>query len=294
MRILVFGRQGQVARALAAHAGRFDLAFAGRERLDLAADAPDVAKVIAETRPDAVINATAYNMVDRAQTDATACERLNRDAPGLMGEACIAAGVAFVHFSTDYVFDGEKGAPYEEDDERRPLSVYGRAKAQGEARLEAMVRQGAPLAIIRTSRVFSPGGTGFLQTMLELARRRDAIEVVCDQFACPTPATACAEAALTICAALASGDRRARGRFHAAGADGLSWADFAEAIFAASAAHGGPSARIVRVAASAFPTPAPRPRDSRLACRRLEAMSDWRAPPLAGALDRCLEAMSSR
>jgi dTDP-4-dehydrorhamnose reductase len=203
-----------------------------------------------------------------------------------MAEVCAARDIPFVHFSTDYVFDGEKGAPYVEADPRRPLNTYGRAKAEGEEALEAVLAGGGRLAAIRTCWVFAPGGGGFLGAMLKAAATRDEVSVVADQIGTPTPASACADAALTLTRALLDRDPAARGMFHAAGRDGFSRADFAEAIFARLERR--PLVR--RVATSAFPAAAVRPRDTRLSSAHLESALGWTAPALEAALDACLHA----
>ncbi len=278
-RLLVFGRQGQVAGALAEAPSRFERLFAGRERLDLASASPDIAGLIAELRPAAVINAAAFTAVDNAETETQACLRLNRDAPARMAEACAAADIPFVHLSTDYVFDGEKGAPYVEADPRAPINAYGASKAAGEVALEAIAAGGARLAVVRSSWIFAPGGGGFLAAMLGL-RDREAVRVVGDQAGSPTPASACAAAALLLAEALADRDPAAEGMFHAAGRDGVNRAEFAEALYARL--PGAP--RVIRVASSEFPAPARRPRDTRLSSARLEAAFGWRTPSLDEAL----------
>ncbi len=138
--ILVLGRNGQVARELAGLAPPpgFDLTFAGRERFDLATGDP--AALVAEIAPAAVINAAAYTAVDKAESEPDAAFRLNRDIPGALARACAARAIPLVHFSTDYVFDGDKQGPYVEDDPIAPRSVYGRSKAEGEAALLAARR----------------------------------------------------------------------------------------------------------------------------------------------------------
>jgi dTDP-4-dehydrorhamnose reductase len=277
--ILVFGRRGQVAHALAEAASPFERAFAGRDRLDLAAADADIAGLIAEARPAAVINAAAFTSVDDAEAQIAVATRLNRDAPVRMAGACAAADIPFVHFSTDYVFDGQKGAPYVETDQRHPINAYGRTKAEGEARLEAIAARGARLAIIRASWVFAAGGGGFLGAMLA-ARERESVRVVADQRGSPTPAAACADAALILVYALIDRDPAAEGVWHAAGRDGVSRAELAEALFAGLPR----SPQVVHVSSSEFPAPAPRPRDTRLSSARLEAAFGWRAPPLDEAL----------
>jgi len=283
-RLLVFGRRGQVAGALARAAAGFELTFAGRESLDLAAHTPDIAGLIAAVKPAAVINAAAFTAVDAAEAEPEACARVNRDAPAAMARACMAADLPFVHFSTDYVFDGERGAPYVETDPRAPLNTYGRAKADGEAALEALAAEGARLATLRTCWVFSDARTGFVGAMVRRAAEHDEAVVVEDQWGSPTPAWACAEAALIVTRALLDRDPAARGTFHAAGADGLSRADLAEAIFQRLPKR----PRLRRVAAAEYPTPAIRPRDTRLASAKLERTLGWRAPPLGESLDACL------
>ena len=278
-RLLVFGKTGQVAQALAEAASPFERSFAGRERLDLAAADVDIAGLIAETRPAAVINAAAFTAVDAAETETEAALRLNRDAPGRMAAACAAADIPFVHVSTDYVFDGEKGAPYVETDARAPINAYGASKAAGEAVLEAAAARGARIAVIRTCWVFAAGGGGFMGAMLG-ARARESVRVVDDQHGSPTPADACAAAALVLAQALLDRDRAAEGVFHAAGRDGVSRAELAEALFARLPR--GP--QVIHVDSSAFPTPARRPRDTRLSSAKLEAAFGWRAPALDDAL----------
>jgi len=279
VKLLVFGAHGQVARALAA-ARPAEVVLAGRERLDLVADAPDVAGLIEAERPDAVINAAAYTAVDQAESEPVACARLNCDAAGRIGEACAARDIPLIHFSTDYVFDGAKGAPYVEGDATHPLNTYGLTKRDGEAILAGMIGDGARIAVIRTAWVFSAGGRGFLGAMQRAAAERDEVRVVADQWGSPTSADACAAAALTLTGALLDRDERARGLFHAAGPDGVSWAEFAEAIFALTPRR----PRLTRIPAADYPTAARRPRDTRLASAKLEAAFAWRAPPLAEAL----------
>ncbi len=188
--ILVFGRNGQVARELAklGPPPGLRLEFAGRETLDLAL-AGDPEALIRARRPLAVINTAAYTAVDRAESEPDAAFRLNRDAPAAIARACAALDVPVVHFSTDYVFDGAKPEPYVEDDPIAPMSVYGRSKAEGEA---AVLQSGARAGVLRTAWVYSAYGSNFLKTMLSLGRTREAVDVVDDQLGRPTWAQDCA------------------------------------------------------------------------------------------------------
>lgn len=287
LRLLVLGEMGQVARALQAIAPPegWTVVTAGRSRIDLAA--ADMDALFAAERPALVVNAAAYTAVDRAETEPEAAFALNADLPRRAAQACAARGVPLVHISTDYVFDGAKGEPYLEADPIRPLGVYGRSKAAGEAEVAA---SRAAVAVVRTSWVYGVEGGNFVRTMLRLARDRDAIGVVADQRGCPTAAEDVAQACLRLGARLCAGDPAARGVFHAAGEGETSWAGFAEAIFAESQARSGPHARVRPISTAEYPTPAARPADTRLDCGKLQDTIGWRPRPwrqaLASVMDR--------
>lgn len=284
-RLLVFGANGQVAQEI----GRlgpslaFEPILMGRDRADLLTH--DIAAVIDETAPDAVVNAAAYTAVDRAEAEPTLAFQLNSDAPGQMARACRASSLPFVHISTDYVFDGAKDAPYLEDDVRAPLGVYGRSKAAGE---DAVMAAGGAAAIVRTAWVYSAFGSNFVKTMLRLAAEREEIAVVADQCGCPTWAQDVARASLLLANGLREGRVACRGLFHVAGAGEASWAAFAEAIFAEARARGGPSARVRPITTAEFPTLARRPANSRLNCNRLAAATGYRPAPWRESLTACM------
>ena len=290
-KILVLGRSGQVARELEkiGPPEGFSLAFAGRERFDLAALA-DPRPLLDEMRPAAVINAAAYTAVDKAESEPDAAYALNRDAPAALARACAAAGVPFVHFSTDYVFDGSKPTPYVETDPVNPTGVYGASKAAGEAEVLAA---GGPAAVLRTSWVYSAFGANFVKTMLRLAATREELGVVADQLGRPTWAEDCARGALRAAGALLDREAGAAGIFHQAGAGDASWADFAEAIFALSAARGGPSARVKRITTADYPTPARRPANSRLDCSKMTRTLDWPMRDWRQSLAACFDELES-
>lgn len=224
-----------------------------------------------------VINAAAYTAVDRAELEEGRALAVNRDGAGFVAEACRETGAALIHISTDYVFDGTKGAPYTEADEIAPLGVYGRSKAAG----EAAVRQGCERhAILRTSWVFGAQGGNFVKTMLRLGRERQELSVVADQRGCPTPARGLAAAVLAV-AEKAADDPW--GTYHCCGGEATTWFDFAEAIFAERQALTGETPPVVKpIATKDYPTPAKRPTDSRLDCSAFrarfgQAAIDWRA-----------------
>ncbi|MCA8887638.1 MAG: dTDP-4-dehydrorhamnose reductase [Parvularculaceae bacterium] len=272
MRIAIFGANGQVGRELAAVAGRstgIDVELADRARADLG-DADAAASFIRAARPDAVINAAAWTAVDKAETEKSAAYRVNADAVHEIAQACTKTGARLVHISTDYVFAGDGAAPLTEDAPTRPLGVYGASKLKGE---EAALSALPDACILRTSWVYSPHGSNFVKTMIRLAHQRDEIAVVADQIGGPTPASAIAEACFAI-AAKADGPG---GIFHFQGAPAASWADFAEAIFAAA----GLKTKVRKIPTAEFPTPAKRPLFTVLDCEKIHnaygiVQPDWR------------------
>jgi dTDP-4-dehydrorhamnose reductase len=280
--ILVFGKSGQVARELerAPWTGS-RLVFAGREACDLLTEDPGA--LIRETRPAAVINASAYTAVDKAETEPDAAFRLNRDAVGAMAQACAALDIPFVHISTDYVFDGSKTEPYVETDPLNPISVYGASKAAGEAAVQAA---GGRWTVFRTAWVFSPFGANFIKTMRRLAVEKDEISVVADQWGRPTLAADISEMALRV----ATGDPALQGLFHLAGADDAVWADVAEAVFQDCERRTGRRPVLKRITAAEYPTPAKRPENSRLDTTRLQA-TGWSPHPWREAVEACLNAL---
>ena len=271
MRLLVFGRTGQVARAIRAQAP--DAVMLGRDEADLSA--PEAcAQAVRAHRPDAVINAAAWTAVDAAEDHEAEARVINADAPGAMARACADLGVPFVHISTDYVFDGSGDAPRAPDAPTRPLGAYGRTKRAGE---EAVAAAGGTHATLRTSWVFDGDGANFLTTMLRLGATRDTLRVVDDQVGGPTPAPAIASACIAIAAALRE-DPALAGTYHLSGAPDVSWAGFAAEIFDLAALP----CRVEPIPSSAYPQKAPRPANSRLDCASLMTAfaiprPDWRA-----------------
>ena len=290
-KILVLGRSGQVAREL----GKLgapegcELVFAGRDRFDLLSGA-DPGPMLDEARPAAVINAAAYTAVDKAESEPEAAFALNRDAPAAWARACAAARIPFVHFSTDYVFDGSKDSPYVETDPVNPTGVYGASKAAGE---EAVTAAGGSSIILRTSWVYSAFGANFLKTMLRVAGTRDEIAVVDDQLGRPTWAEDCARGALRAVRALQHREITGPEILHLSGAGDATWADFAEAIFDKSAVHGGPSAQVKRITTAEYPLPARRPANSRLDCARMTNALDFPMRPWRQSLAACFDELET-
>ena len=284
-RILVFGKSGQVATALARASAPFEVTALGRGEADLST-LDTIAAAIAAVRPAAVINAAAYTAVDAAEGDVAAAYALNRDAPAAMARVCADIGAPFVHISTDFVFDGTKGAPYLEADRVAPRSVYGASKAEGEA---AVLAAGGGASIVRTSWVYAATGKNFVRTMLNLAATRDELRVVADQRGRPTFAPDLADALLKIAGARIEGDDAMAGFVHYANSGEAVWADLAEAAIEGGAARGLRSVPVTRITTAEFPTPARRPANSRLDIARFTRWAGQAPPQWTEALSRCLD-----
>ena len=212
--------------------------FAARPDLDLA-DPASIARIIEAAKPDIVISAAAYTAVDQAEDEPELAEAINGEAPGHIGHAAAKVGAPVLHLSTDYVFDGSGERAWRENDPTGPVGVYGRTKLAGE---EALAASGATYAILRTAWVYSPFGGNFVKTMLRLAESRDTLNVVNDQNGNPTSALDIADALLAVADRWqAEPAHGANAIYHFAGTGSTTWADFARAIFAESARHGGPT-----------------------------------------------------
>ncbi len=280
MRIAVTGQQGQVVQAIRAQAADDAVVVAlGRPGLDLARP-ETIAASLAAAQPDLIVSAAAYTAVDKAESERDLAFAVNATGAAAVAAAALRLNVPVIHISTDYVFDGAKGAPYTEADAVGPLNVYGASKLAGE---QAVMAANPEAVVLRASWIYSPFGHNFVRTMLRLAAEREEVGVVADQFGSPTSALDLAGGIWALASRLLGGSAASpRGVFHMAGSGNASWADLAEATFSASAALGGPSARVRRIDAAQFPTAAVRPTDSRLDCGRLEAafgirLPDWRA-----------------
>ncbi|MGB7409235.1 MAG: dTDP-4-dehydrorhamnose reductase [Pontixanthobacter sp.] len=253
MKVLLFGANGQVGRALKASVREdMDLVSIGRSQCDLS-DPDAIYKTVTNTAADLIINAAAFTAVDRAETDRDEACAINSDAVGAM----VSAGSGkLVHISTDFVFDGTQARPYRPRDKRNPLSVYGSTKAQGEDHLRD------DDLLIRTSWVYAAGGRNFVRTMLGLIRERDELRVVADQIGAPTWAGGLAETIWALVAADACGV------FHHSDAGVASWYDFAVAIREEALAAGllSNAAAVNPIATEDWPTPATRPAFSLLDC----------------------------
>ena len=290
MRLYVIGGEGQVARSLReAAAGDNDIVFGCAQRPDVDLLRPaSIAQALADFRPDIVVNPAAYTAVDKAESEPDQAFALNRDGAGAVAAAAANQGAPVIHFSTDYVFDGTKDAPYVESDPVNPRSVYGRSKLEGEL---AVAAANPRHIILRTSWVYAPFGTNFVRTMLRLAAERDQLRVVDDQIGCPTYAPDIAAATIAIAKKVTGGgwNPKFAGVTHLAGPDALTWYAFANDIVRGAALRGGRSVPVNPIATSDYPTPAARPANSRLSTARLASVFDVRLPPLERSLADCLD-----
>lgn len=286
MTVLLFGGKGQVGhelrRSLRALGDIVVTTRSGKLPDDTRCEVADfdrpeaLAELVARVAPAIVVNAAAYTAVDKAEDDAEAAFRANAEAPGVLARACAARGVPFVHYSTDYVFDGQGSRPYREDDPTAPLGVYGASKLAGE---DAIRAAGGQHLILRTAWVYGRHGHNFMKTMLRLGADRDELRVVADQVGTPTPAALIAD----VTAELLRLRDAPSGTFHLTPRGETSWHGFAETIFAEAMARGliARAPKLIPIATSEYPTRAHRPAYSCLDNSRLEqvlghVLPDWR------------------
>jgi dTDP-4-dehydrorhamnose reductase len=238
--------------------------------------------------PSLVVNAAAWTAVDAAEADPDGAARANRDGPALLARLCAEADVPLIHVSTDYVFDGLKGAPYTETDPTSPQGVYGTSKRAGEM---AVLASGAQSIILRTSWVYAPEGKNFVLTMLNAARRTDRLRVVADQKGCPTAAADLADVIISVATLLARHGWREQydGVYHACGEGWTTWHGLACAIFAEASRHGRTPPTVEPIGTADWPTPARRPPDSRLDCSRLSTVFGVRLPEWRSSLSSTID-----
>lgn len=282
MKILLLGGNGQVGRELRRSLpalGDVIVATRDGEGADAVADfdqPQSLATLIETIAPDVVVNAVAYTAVDKAETDVDAAFRVNAEAPAALAGACKTIDALLLHYSTDYVFDGQASRPYLEDDVTAPLGVYGASKLAGE---QAIRDSGVRHAILRTAWVYAAHGRNFLLTMLRLAAERDELRVVADQYGAPTPAAWIAEAT----SALLRHGVAESGTWHLTARGETNWHGFATAIMEKAHALGllqrKPS--VLAITTADYPTPAHRPAYSVLDTMRLQrefgiVPPDWR------------------
>jgi dTDP-4-dehydrorhamnose reductase len=261
MRILITGKNGQVGTELSRlYHSHDDVVLTGRDECDLGNEQA-IRDVVRRVKPAVIINAGAYTAVDQAEKERGRCFAINADAPRVLAQEAARLDALLIHYSTDYVFNGEKPAPYLETDPIDPVSVYGASKAAGEA---AIVEAGCRYIVLRTSWVYAAHGKNFLRTMLRLGAERPELRVVDDQVGAPTSAAAIAAATARLLQQHAEpGAPTATGIYHMTAAGSTSWCGFARSIFSAGTLANQP--RVQPIPSSEYPTPARRPANSVLA-----------------------------
>jgi dTDP-4-dehydrorhamnose reductase len=291
MRLLLFGGNGQVGRALQSGGTIADeLTVATRRECDLT-DAESVRKLVRRVRPDVIVNAAAYTAVDKAESDRESCFAVNAVAPAAMAAEAATLGAKLVHYSTDYVFDGRKtdgsnAAPYVEEDATGPRNVYGASKLEGERGIAAA---GGESLILRTSWVYSNHGANFLKTMLRLRTERPELRIIADQHGAPTSADAIAEATRRVLKSAAAGSWRS-GLYHMTAGGATTWYGFAKAIFARAEE---PTPAVVAIGTAEYPTPAARPANSVLSNEKFAAHFGFRLPEWEQQLDAVMAARAA-
>ena len=284
LRIVVTGREGQVARALAERcAERVDIELIHAARPDFDMSQPEgLAEKIAALAPDIVVNAAAYTAVDQAESEPDLAMTINATAAGEVARGARLAGAPIIQISTDYVFDGTLGRPYRETDPVSPLGVYGRTKLAGE---QAVAEANPDHIILRTSWVYSPFGKNFVKTMLRLAETKDEIDVVSDQIGNTTSAYVIGDGILDVADWLTLRTVKANsGVYHLAGAGSASWFEFAETIFSIAAKAGVKAPDVKAITSAEYPVPAVRPEDSRLNISQFSNAFSFDPPAWQGSL----------
>lgn len=283
MNILITGSTGQVGYELQRQlASLGTITAVDRQQCNLA-DADSIRACVERVQPDWIINAGAWTAVDKAETEREAAFAVNADAPRLLAELASARGARLVHYSTDYVFAGDKPGRYREDDPVQPLNVYGASKLAGEQAIAAVMADHDLQAwTFRTTWVFGVHGNNFLKTMLKLAQTRDSLSVVNDQFGAPTSAALIAAVTAQLIRQVEAGKPVTPGLYHLAAAGETNWQAYAQRVIA-QARQLGLATRIAPehvqgIPAVQYPTPAARPSNSRLDCQRLELALGMKLP----------------
>ena len=283
MKILLTGKNGQVGFELQrALAPLGEVIAVDHDECDLASPEA-IRRLVREIKPDIIVNPAAYTAVDKAESDQDLAAAVNAIAPGVFGEEAAQLGALVIHYSTDYVFDGNKTGAYSEDDNSNPQSIYGKTKLAGE---QALQQSSADHLIFRTSWVFGAHGGNFAKTMLRLAVDRDSLNVVADQYGAPTSAALIADITAQIIGQFQKQGRAAFpfGTYNLVANGVTTWHEYAQTVIRAAHAAGQPlklqPESILPITTADYPVPAPRPANSRLNTRKLQDtfglhLPDW-------------------
>lgn len=291
MRILVTGSNGQLGRELQKVLPEIGEVFPlDRFSCNLESEL-SIRSAVERVKPNVIVNAGAYTNVDAAESDADRAFAINGDAPRILAHAAADIGALLIHYSTDYVFDGEQPGRYTEETAPNPLSIYGRSKLAGEA---GVAQSSADYLILRTSWVFGPRGSNFLKTILSVAREREQLSVVADQIGAPTPTSLIANVTVTGILRFVEDKQSAPlGLFHLASAGETSWYEYACYILDAAERARHPlrvrSTSVVAVPSTDYPRPARRPKNSRMDTTKIKAAFNLELPDWKAAVDQVLQ-----
>lgn len=293
MRILVAGGQGQVGSALAeiGQEQGLNLVSLGRSGLDIT-DEDAISAAFDNYQPELLINAAAYTAVDKAESEIGLAYAVNETSTALLADACALANIPMLHISTDYVFDGSKDGLYNEDDSVNPLTVYAKSKEAGERALRERVERHI---ILRTSWVFGVQGNNFVKTMVRLAKERERLAVVADQFGGPSSARSIAAALLEIAAQFEQTGEVAWGTYHYCQKPYVSWHQFAHAIVERATEMGlvNHPVELAPIPSSEYPTPVTRPGNSRLDTTKIESEFGLMVSSWSNNIDDVIRAVNS-
>lgn len=291
MRILVTGATGQVGWELRRSlAGLGEVIAPTRAELDLT-QPETVAGYVQALKPQLIVNPAAYTAVDKAESEPELADQVNAQSVAALAAAAAGLDALLVHYSTDYVFDGRKTTPYETDDATAPVSAYGRSKLQGEQAIQA---SGCRHVIARTSWVYGARGKNFMLTMLKLARERDSLRVVADQFGAPTSSRLLADVTAQLVARIPAGTTPPASLVHLTGAGRTSWHGFASRIVEWGAELGLCKAVPVQgITTADYPTPAQRPASSLLSHTAIEQAYGLQLPSWEHSLQLCLQDLAA-
>ncbi len=288
MKILLLGSNGQLGQSLleVSRLPSFPIGWSvvGWNRAEGDLSKPDVLiSNIGAFKPDAIINAAAYTQVDRAESEQELCRTINAVAPGMLAEYCAKNNIPFVHFSTDYVYEGVGTNPHFENESCSPQNFYGKTKAEGDQRIENL---GADYLIFRSSWVYSDQGKNFVKTMLKLGSEKPELRVVNDQVGGPTYALDLAKTVFDVLMSaleMKIASQFPKGIYHYCNSGFTTWADFAKVIT--------PNTKIIGIPTSEYPTPAKRPQNSRLSLEKINKTFGVKPRSWQEALHECLNKM---
>ncbi len=296
-KILLTGVSGQVGHALKTKLLQHEVIALSRQQLDLS-KVHDIRRIVREVKPNLIINPAAYTAVDKAESEPELAYAINVTASQILADEAARLNAALIHFSTDYVYGGEKKLPYIEDDEVNPASVYGKSKLAGENAIRTV---GLPHLILRTSWVYGTYGKNFLKTILRLAAEHDALHIVADQFGAPTSSESIADGVVQLIDIWDSQQDNQTGTYHLTNAESTSWHGFSREIVneynRLESERNWPALKvnvenIVAITTAEYPTPAARPANSKLDNSKLKSVFNVALPSWQQGLRQVMQALT--